>query len=435
MTTASLAARRGERQVTDRLNGVIESLGHANFPYTASVLAKMRGLSGAQFIAYAENGRVTETSFASLTDPPPPLESIRPTARLDSLGDSPTVRLDGARYFAVPLRSSGGPHGSTLLVLYPETSWRQARQEAATPPLVLGGSSLILMAAVTSWIAHRISVRIRKMQRQVARIAAGDFEGFDAGRRSDEVQDLAGSINRMCDQLKQMQRTIRQSERTRLLAQLAAGLAHQLRNSLTGARMSVQLHARRFPPREGDETLNVALRQLAITEEQVKGLLSLGRVERQPHAPCELGRLLGDITLLVGPSCQHAKVDLRHRPGYDPFHVMADEASLRAAILNLTMNAIEAAGPGGKVHLGASVGHGEVTIEVSDTGPGPPPEVAETLLEAFVTSKPEGVGLGLAIAHQVAAEHGGRLSWSRQGGQTRFRLALPSANGTPKGAA
>ena len=63
ITTATLAARRSERQIIDRLNGVIDTLGHANFPYTASVLAKMRGLSGAHFIAYADDGRVTETSF------------------------------------------------------------------------------------------------------------------------------------------------------------------------------------------------------------------------------------------------------------------------------------------------------------------------------------------------------------------------------------
>ena len=227
-----------------------------------------------------------------------------------------------------------------------------------------------------------------------------------------------------------MQQTIRQSERTRLLAQLAAGLAHQLRNSLTGARLSVQLHAKRFPPKEGDETLDVALRQLAMTEEQVKGLLSLGRVERQPHAPCELGQLLEDVALLVKPSCHHAKVHLRHRAGDDPLHVMADEAGLRAAVLNLTMNAVEAAGPGGEVDLGASTDRGEVTIEVSDTGPGPPQEVAENLLEPFVTSKPEGVGLGLAVAERVAVEHGGRLSWQRDGDRTRFCMTLPDLNGT-----
>jgi signal transduction histidine kinase len=289
--------------------------------------------------------------------------------------------------------------------------------------------TLGLVVAVTSWIAHRISGRIRQLQQQVARIAAGDFEGFEPGPSGDEVQDLAGSIDRMCTQLKQMQQTIRQSERTRLLAQLAAGLAHQLRNALTGARLSVQLHARRFPPENGDETLAVALRQLAMTEEHVKGLLSLGRVERQPHAPCELGRLLSEVAMLVKPSCHHAKVHLRHRAESERLHVMADEAGLRAAVLNLTMNAVEAAGPGGEVDLGASTDRGEVTIEVSDTGPGPPPEVAENLLDPFVTSKPEGVGLGLAVAERVAVEHGGRLTWQRNGDRTCFRMTLPNLNG------
>ena len=432
VATATLAASRSEREIVARLNGVIGTLGHANFPYTASVLAKMRGLSGSHFAVFTSDGQVTDATLPTLKALPSAVRTIRPMDRLDSLGESPTFLLNGTRYFAVPLRVWGGPHDSSLLVLYPETSWRHARWEAATPPLAVGLGALGLMAAVTSWIAHRIGVRIRNVQQQVARIAAGDFEGFDPGPQNDEVRDLAISVNCMCNQLQKMKQTIRQSERTRLLAQLAAGLAHQLRNSLTGARMSVQLHAKRFPPQAGDETLNVALRQLAMTEEQVKGLLSLGRGERQPHAPCELGRLLGEIALLVNPSCQHAKVELRHREGDDPFYVMADEAGLRAAVLNLTMNAIEAAGPGGKVNLEATTDHGEVIIEVSDTGPGPPPEVAETLLEAFVTSKPEGGGLGLALAQQVAAQHGGTLSWAREGRETRFRLSLPRAEEAAK---
>lgn len=432
MTTATLAARRSERQVIDRLNGVIESLGHANFPYTASVLSKMRGLSGAEFIAYAENGRATETSFSNLTDPPPRLESIRPTARLDSLGESPTVLLNRVPYFAVPLRSSGGPRGSSLLVLYPETSWRQARREAATPPLMLGGASLVLMAAVTSWIAHRISRRIRDVKRQVARIARGNLEEFDAGRERDEISDLAGSINSMCMQLREMSRTIQQSERTRVLAQLAAGLAHQLRNSLTGARMSVQLHARRFPTPENDQSLNVALRQLAMTEEQVKGLLTLGRVERQPPAVCDLQGLLGDIAFLVNPACEHAKVTLTIERGGAPAEVMADESGLRTAVLNLTLNAIEAAGHGGTVRLETSTQGEAVIIDVSDNGPGPPPRLAESLFEPFTTSKSEGVGLGLALAQQIADEHGGRLSWTRADHETRFRLMLPRGSEVTK---
>jgi signal transduction histidine kinase len=432
IATVTIAAGRSEREIVARLNGVIDTLGHANIPYTASVLGQMRGLSGAHFAVVADDGRVIDATLPGLAALPPSDPAIRPMDRLRSLVESPVLVVEGTRYFALPLKREGRRHPSSLLVLYPETSWRQARQEAATLPLVLGLGTIGLMAAVTGWIAHRIGARIRRVQQQVAGIAGGDFEQFEPDSRRDEIQDLARSINVMCEQLKRMRQTIQQSERTRVLAQLGAGLAHQLRNSLTGARMSVQLHAKRSPPRPGDETLNIALRQLAITEEQVKGLLSLGRVEAQPHAPCELGQVLEDVSLLVNPSCEHAKVDLQLQRGDNPCHVIGDEAGLRSAILNLTLNAIEAAGPGGKVKLEASAGQGEATIEVSDTGPGPPPEVAERLLEAFVTSKPEGVGLGLAIAHHVADEHGGRLSWSRQAGETRFQLALPITNGAEK---
>ena len=354
VTAATHAAHGVERQIIDRLNGVVDTLGHSNFPYTPSVLANMRGLSGAHFVVFGEDGRVTETTLPMVDGFPLAAWSSLPDGRLDSRwAKSPTLLWNGTRYFAVPLRLSSRMR-ELLLVLYPETSWRQARWEAAASPLAVGLGSLALMVIVTGWTAHRISARISQVQQRVARIAAGDFAEFDPGRRGDEVHDLARSINRMCAQLREMREAVRQSERSRLLAQLAAGWAHQLRNSLTGARMSVQLHARRFPPRRDDETLDIALRQLAMSEEQIKGLLSLGRVERRPPALCELGRLLDDVARLVGPSCQHGKVELRRAAGGEPLHVLADESGLRAAILNLVLNAIEAAGPGGEVGLGTS---------------------------------------------------------------------------------
>ncbi|AGA31151.1 sensor histidine kinase [Singulisphaera acidiphila] len=434
LSTARLATSRVEHQVIDRLNGVIDTLGHANFPYTAGVLAKMRGLSGAHFVAYDEEGRMTETSFSDPAVLPTPLDTVLTVAHLDSLGESPTVSLGGTRYFATRIRPSSRPQGRSLLVLYPETVWRQARWDAAWPPLMLGVGSLGLLAAVTSWVAHRISGRIRRLEQQVAFIAGGDFREVDLGRGQDEVRDLSRSINRMCVQLREMRQTIQQSERTRILAQLAAGLAHQLRNSLTGARMSIQLHARRYPGPEGDRSLDVALRQLAMTEEHVKGLLSLGRVERRAPADFEVDRLLDDVALLVEPSCQHAKVLLERRRSGMPIELCADESGVRGAVLNLVLNAIEAAGPGGRICLEAVPEGDLVAIVVSDSGEGPPVELAEHLCEPFITSKPEGVGLGLALANQVALEHGGRLSWTCADGVTHFSLVIPRTVPSVEGA-
>ena len=106
VTAATLAARRSEQQIIGRLNSVTDTVGHSNFPYTQGVLTKMRGLSGAHFAVFTDDGRVTDATLPSLKALPPAVQAVRPMDRLDSLGESPTLLLDGTRYFAVPLRTS-----------------------------------------------------------------------------------------------------------------------------------------------------------------------------------------------------------------------------------------------------------------------------------------------------------------------------------------
>lgn len=427
LATASLAARRVERDIVARLNDVLETVGQGGFPLTAAVLAKMRKLSGAHFLTVTRDGRPAESTLSGLGNLPTSLAGLGPRGRVEALDARSAITIRGTRYFAVRLDAGGGDE--SVLILYPETAIQQARREAATPPLLLGTAALGLMAGVTSWIAHRISRRIGRMRAQVARIAAGDFQdaanGADPAR--DEVDDLARSINRMSADLRGMRRGIEQTERARLLAQVAAGFAHQFRNSLSGARMSLQLYLRRNPRAAHDASIAVALRQLEMTEEQMKALLLVGRVEEGPAAACDLDALLDEVEAYVEPSCRHARVDFT-RGGSDggrPRMILANRSNLRGAILNLTLNAIEAAGAGGWVRLESRECDHELAVEVVDGGPGPPAELADRLCEPFVTSKPEGAGLGLALAGRVAASHGGRLTWTREHGETRFRVSLP----------
>jgi signal transduction histidine kinase len=424
---AILAARQHDSQTLAQLQNVVETLAHTNVPYTASVLDKMRGLSGAHFVACDERGAVLASTLSTgaKLKLPEKFDLSRGTAELQSLANQPTLILDDTRYFLARMEPRGDATVRALFVLYPEESWSRNRWNAALPPLVVGGCAVLLTAVVSGWLAQRFSRRIRVLQEQVATIAAGEFSEISPGRREDEIHDLVASVNSMSAQLRQMQQTIRQSERTRLLAQVAGGLAHQLRNAVTGARMALQLHQRRCASAPDDKSLAVALRQLTLTETQLRGVLALGRGEAPQPAVCDVGHLVEDVASLVSPACEHALVALEVAECAPDLAVRADVESLRAAILNLMTNAIEAAGPGGIVTVRAAASGNGVCIEIGDSGRGPPGHVAETLFEPFVTTKAEGVGLGLALARQVALDHGGTLAWSREEDRTIFRLMLP----------
>ncbi|NBW95827.1 MAG: sensor histidine kinase [Planctomycetia bacterium] len=128
---------------------------------------------------------------------------------------------------------------------------------------------------------------------------------------------------------------------------------------------------------------------------------------------------------LTAPRCDHAGVRLECG-GPTGITLVGRSESLRAALVNLALNAIEAAGRGGDVRLCVATSGDGVELVVEDSGPGPAEAIRATLGEPFVTSKREGIGLGLAIAKEVAEQHGGSLAWGRSGNRTRFAIVLPA---------
>src|SRR5262249_27770390 len=128
------------------------------------------------------------------------------------------------------------------------------------------------------------------------------------------------------------------------------------------------------------------------------------------------------------PQCAHAEIDLRWQRSEEDLVIDGDRDQLEQLIVNVLGNAIDAAGPGGWVEICVfrkSAGGGTAILEISDSCKGPDPSVADRLLEPSVTSKPEGVGLGLAVARQVALSHGGTIDWRRESDRTCFRIELP----------
>jgi C4-dicarboxylate-specific signal transduction histidine kinase len=154
----------------------------------------------------------------------------------------------------------------------------------------------------------------------------------------------------------------------------------------------------------------------------------------------DLRHLMDELLPLVRPAAQHAGVSLDCRIATDCVSVSGDEEALSQVVLNLLLNAVQAAQQNGIqrqeaqrvcVEVGTTAAHDEAEIVISDSGAGPAGSVAESLFEPFVTDKAEGAGLGLAVAKEVVAAHGGTIRWNRENGMTRFRVALPlQMNGT-----
>lgn len=420
---AYLAARRTSVQIEEQIATIAQSLQQTNYPLTDSILQQTRALSGAEFIVTDEGGQVLATSGPA----PAALALPHGPGGGEQLGLLPTTEVLGQRYFHRVVRTQRGrsPAGQRVHILYPERVWTAARWQAAYPPLVVGAVALVIVFALSMTLAGRLSRPILDLRAEVGKIATGRFEPLPLPARDDELRDLIAAVNALVEDLVALRAAIQRSERLALLGQLSGGLAHHLRNAVAGAKLALQLHQRHCPARD-PESLAVAERQLRLTEEHLQRLLTVGRPVAPQRVACRLADLLNDVAALVRPMCQHRRVSWQESPPPASLpDVWGDPAQLRQAVLDLVLNAIEAAAPDGWIRVACDTADGsQVLIRVLDSGPGLPAAIRERLFEPFATGKPEGIGLGLAAARQIAAAHGGHL---RLAGEqpTCFELALP----------
>jgi signal transduction histidine kinase len=422
------AAYQAERQLALQQWAVARALTEPPFfPLTETILKKMQNLSGAEFL-FTHPAMPPQSTFPPPLPPPP--DDV-PTAEHPQADDEPIlgppVVVAGQEYrcLRLPLKPPHPNAGGNLYIFYPESLRQTAVADAVRPLLILGGVGGLLAVGLAYGFGSQLVRRVRDLDARTRQIAAGDFRPLPLPRSHDELGDLCNAVNTMARQLAEFQQALQQSERLKVLGQFSGGLAHQLRNAAAGAKLAIELFLAENPHAD-PEPLQVALRQLARIETNVRQFLALGKPPGTVREPCDLGQLIDQSVSLLKPQAQHLGTQLVWERPTPPLLLGGDPTALAHLLSNVIGNAVEAAGPGGTVTITAQHRGPDIHIEVSDTGPGPPPEIAANLFDPFVSGKDQGIGLGLAVAKQAAEAHGGTIHWQRRNERTIFTIQLPA---------
>lgn len=222
------------------------------------------------------------------------------------------------------------------------------------------------------------------------------------------------------------------SERQRLLSRLLARLAHEIRNPLSSLDIHVQLLEEDLSltapevRHQLSNRLEIIRGELHRLENIVSQFLRLAGPSAVEAGPVNIGEVVARVRAVLEPELQKRSIVLVPVVAPDLPTMQADAGQLTQALLNLAINAIQAIERDGRIEIRVVNEERSITVEVRDTGPGVPGDKLSTVFEPYYTTKPEGTGLGLWIAQQIAVAHGGQIyAQNVPGGGTLFALQLP----------
>ena len=314
---------------------------------------------------------------------------------------------------------------------------RQVRDVAGKAGLV----ALILMLGNSIMTAIYVETLIRPilhLNQTMKRAGEGDLTVRAPTRHGDEVAELADVFNRMMEELEaargreELQRAqLAHTEKMAAVGTLAAGVAHEVNNPLSGVLASIE-NMRDNPNDEAmrDRYVELIADGLKRIERTVANLLNFARPREIKLERTSINHNLRHVVELVGYQLRAAEVEVNWDLDDDPAVVEADHFQMEQLFLNLVLNALDAMRSGGTLSLRTRVRGGKVIAEVRDTGHGIPAEIRDRIFDPFFTTREvgEGTGLGLAVSGSIVAAHGGWLELETAVGRgTTFRVIMAAA--------
>lgn len=321
--------------------------------------------------------------------------------------------------------------------------------------LILG-----ISASVAAIFLRFVGKPVKELVLGTKRVAGGDLTHILPVTTDDEMGHLAGSFNSMTEslrkaneeihgliknlenkveertrELKDAQEQLIQSEKLAAVGKIAATVAHEINNPLSGVFTYIKLMERRLEKgQDGEgnvekfrEYLATMGREVERTSAIVHNLLDLTRQREPSKKPCDINRLVEESLVIVQNKLKLHNVEVEKR--LDPLqNVEADPSQMKQVFINVMVNAAEAMQAGGRLTIRSfrDPGRNSAVLEFEDTGVGIPPEIMSRIFDPFYTTKEKGTGLGLSVVSGIVKRHEGQVEVrSEMGRGTLIRITLP----------
>ncbi len=260
---------------------------------------------------------------------------------------------------------------------------------------------------------HRLQIHIQdaadKLGQDLPTVVLSEEGGLEG--LHEQMQGVVRQIEEVVQRLQQREHEVLRAEQLAAVGQLAAGVAHEIRNPLTSIKMLVQTgreeaEARGMPA----EDLQVIEREIRRMERSLKTFLEFARPPKPRRVSLDLTELVEQTLNLIRGRAAKQHVTLGFTPPAAPVEIEADAEQLHQVLVNLTLNALDAMPQGGLLEVDLQkLAEEQVELRIRDSGPGISPELMARLFQPFVSTKETGVGLGLVVSRRIVEAHGGSL--------------------------
>jgi len=294
---------------------------------------------------------------------------------------------------------------------------------------VLITSGLFLLSIVAIFmVSRRFTHPIQSLKGSFENVVDGNLDVNIPSKSRDEIGDLTNSFNQMVFELqknREREKILQQKERLASMGQLAAGVAHEIKNPLNAINLTIDHLRDKFSSSKEPQIqdyINTIQSEIRRLDKIVNNLLSFIRSENLQIVGTDVNGLIGNVIHLLKREIESQKIDLKLDLQKKFVHPL-DGERFKTVIMNVILNALQAMPDGGK--LAVSVNPDEKCIVVKDTGAGISAKDLEHIFDLFYTTKSSGTGLGLPTAYKIMKEHNGDIQIASEVGKgTEVRIQL-----------